>query len=89
MHSGWCQPSCLASLGHLLGQLVNLAKVSGAGSLRECRDWGRQGLEHRLLRTEDQEARGAGVGEWPWPDFCRISQTFLFYRRQACYLFKD
>lgn len=27
MHSIWCQLSCLASLGHLLGQLVNLARL--------------------------------------------------------------
>ena len=30
-----------------------------------------------------------GLGEWLWPGFCRISQIFLFYRRQACYLLKD
>ena len=89
VHSVWYQLSFLASLGHLLGQLVNLAEGSRVGSLRECWGWGRQGPERRLLRTENQETWEGGVGGVPWPGFCRISQTFLFYRRQVCYLLKD
>lgn len=34
MHSVWYQLNFLASLGHLLGQLVNLTEGSRVGSLR-------------------------------------------------------